>query len=316
MKRIFVLLSPIVPVLVATSCKEPTQIVVEARTNVAFKPGIVTAFTVGGPGQTEKAEPTTETGEPWNGSVIGTLVVVPGSADDATLAVKLVMGVTRGARECVAPDYRGCIVARRRLRYAPNELLRLPITLYAECQDVPCDELSTCSVLGKCVPIEPECRDATCTLPGEIAEDGGIVAAPIDAAKEDGETSTGGDASLDASTDANADADAGKALGFKCTGAPGNECSLPNRCCAPADTDQGSCITDKMACPTTHALVTCDGQEDCGGRFCCVSEGPGSVMSCSGTPCPATSNEVCESDGVCKGGGTCSGSAYGYRVCQ
>lgn len=56
--------------------------VVEAYTNVEWRSGIVTAFTVGKPNETERADPTTETTEPWSSSFVGSLVVVPGTADD------------------------------------------------------------------------------------------------------------------------------------------------------------------------------------------------------------------------------------------
>ena len=59
------------------SCQDATQLVIEARTNVAHRPGLVTAFTVGTPQGIENAESTTETNEPWGADgFIGSLVAV------------------------------------------------------------------------------------------------------------------------------------------------------------------------------------------------------------------------------------------------
>ena len=309
---------------IATSCKEPTQVVVEAHTNVEFKAGIVTSFTVGGPGQTEKAEPTTETAEPWNGSLIGTLVVVPGTADDATLAVKLVMGVTRGARDCVAPDYRGCIVARRRLRYVPNERLRLPITLYAACQDVPCDELSTCSVLGKCVPVEPECKDSTCALPGELAEDGGVVVQPADGSAD----ALAGDAALDAGADAKADAGDGAVDADAGPSTPGiidcrtMSCSTSGgqHCCYDVNSNGVTgCAAPNAGCNLgggAYIDISCYDDSDCtNGEVCCYYGVAETFQCMAASACAAMGKKICHvNPATCA---SCNAKIDGsYSFCQ
>ncbi len=50
-------------ILVAASCRDPTEIELDARTNVPWRSNIVTSFTVGSPGETESAFATTETSE-------------------------------------------------------------------------------------------------------------------------------------------------------------------------------------------------------------------------------------------------------------
>lgn len=83
MRRVVPLLALIALGAVVESCKEPTQILLEARSNVQYRPGIVTTFTVGSPGQTEHQFPTAVSDAPWDGSLIGTLVIIPGSSDEA-----------------------------------------------------------------------------------------------------------------------------------------------------------------------------------------------------------------------------------------
>jgi hypothetical protein len=305
-------LSIVATFVAMASCKEATQIVVEARTNVTYRAGIVTSFTVGSPGQTERAEATTETSEAWQGSTIGTLVVVPGSADDAALSVKLVMGVARNARECVAPDYRGCIVARRRLRYAPNEKLTLPITLYAQCQDVPCDELSTCSVLGQCVPIEPSCVDGSCELPGEANVDGGVsIDAAIDGAVESSVNDAGATDAESGATDASGgDASDGGGTPYKIDCGT-TTCMAPLTCCFDPVKMQGTCATT-ASCAGIYT-IHCDGNEDCpNNQHCCAgSNVTDCADSCGGYP------EVCHSGLACPGVQACSGLHGGYyRTCQ
>ena len=164
-----------------SSCQDATQIVVEARTNLVYRGGLVVAFTVGSPGETEHADPTTEWRDGWAADgVIGSLAVVPGSGKDGALGVKLVMGVDRDARSCTPPEYRGCIVARRLLHYTPHSRLRLPVTLYAQCKNVLCNEASTCNVLGQCVPAQVD--QGTCGgAEGCVAGSGG---SPDDSSSE------------------------------------------------------------------------------------------------------------------------------------
>lgn len=190
------LVSSTVAVLLGVSCREPTSISIEARTNVAWRAGLVVGFTAGGVGTTEGLEPTTETREPWGGDgFIGTLTVIPESGDDGFVALKVVMGVRRETRACTPPQYEGCIVARRRVRYVPHERLRLPISLYAQCIDVACDADTTCNALGLCVSATSTCDGALCTVAGETAGDSGAV--EVDASAADGSI-------LDATTDSGA----------------------------------------------------------------------------------------------------------------
>jgi hypothetical protein len=84
---------------------------------------------------------------------VGMLVVVPSGDDGAEIGLRVVTG-TKGKRsdECAPPDYKGCIVARRAIRFLPHTKLTVPVTMRASCKDVPCGgaAFSTC-VKGQCV---------------------------------------------------------------------------------------------------------------------------------------------------------------------
>ncbi len=80
LKRLLFFSASVAVVVAAASCREPSQVVIEARTNVVHQPGYVTTFTVGPHASLEDAPPTTETREPWGADgFIGSLVAVPGS---------------------------------------------------------------------------------------------------------------------------------------------------------------------------------------------------------------------------------------------
>ena len=325
MRRAFIALS-LGGLVVATSCKEPTQVIVEARTNVPHRAGLATTFTVGTPGAVEKAEPTTETREPWGADgFVGSLVVVPGTGDDAPLAVKIVMGIRVEARECKPPDYQGCIVARRRLRYVPNERLRLPIGLYARCEGVSCDESSTCNALGLCVSaaIDPSTcgTESGCRVPGDDASPP-VVDGDASAAIDSSADASPPDAS-DAAADGDAESDAGTTTtGYvECPGAPGNRCATANStfCCFDPGTGMGTCSTDNSGCyQSGKALIMCDDKSDCNAIDTCCHIGGGTpYLGCSNSGCINIYYEVCHVSGVCQGGKACVGLAFNhYSTCQ
>lgn len=334
------------------SCREPTQVSVEARTNVVYRPGLVVAFTVGSPGQTETSEPTTDTREAWSeDGFVGSLTVVPATGDTASLSVKLVLGIDRATEACAPPKYEGCIVARRRLRYSPHERLRLPVMLYAQCKDVPCDADTTCNALGQCVSAEVDCSaDNTCTLEGELGIDGGPPISELDAAPTDGAPSSDEDAAPtdgstpdedaspndagdpgDATTDPDAPIDGGSeddggpgddggtpgeggTPGFvMCPGTPGGRCdAVGSKCCYSTSMQSGTCVPIEEPCPAVSVPLLCDGHEDCGGSHCCAHSGGTSCLA----GCGLGPIEVCQWSGACLLGGTCSGKAYGLRTCQ
>jgi alpha-tubulin suppressor-like RCC1 family protein len=104
-----------------------------------------------------------------DGTRIGDIVVVP-SHRTGDVAIRVVADVD-GPDSCKKKDgYKGCIVARRILRFVDHTPLVVPISLDASCVDVACDSMSTC-VNGGCVPatVDP----STCARPGGCTPDGG-----------------------------------------------------------------------------------------------------------------------------------------------
>jgi hypothetical protein len=323
---------------VTDGCKEPTQVTIDARTDVPYRAGVAATFTVGAPGRIEGADPTTESRAPWGSDGrVGTLVVIPAGANDAELAVKLVLAIGRDPRECSAVDSRACIVARRRLRYVPSTPLRLPIVLYSRCEGVPCAADTTCNYLGQCVSAEVDAASCTsaegCLAPGDPpragAADGGVTddadATGRDAA-DDGATADGG---VDASS-GDAAADGGGTPGgtpgyVACTGAVSSDgkagsCKVPEQECCIEPGFSGQCVRATGApCPVvgmSQLLAGCDGREDCGGQTCCaVTNGESGFLRCAAS-CD-NGAEVCHSDGVCATG-ACTGVVPGsqYRTCR
>lgn len=300
--------------VLAGSCREPTQVTIVATTNVTYRPTIVTAFTVGS-GAVEVAEPSTESRAAWGpDGAVGTLVSVPRGDRDAALAVKVVMGIARDPRDCLAANYAGCIVARRRLRYVPHERLTLPVPLYARCEGVPCDADTTCNALGTCVSIDVDpsrCSPEGCGLPGDVdAGDGGSESgAPIDGAAgpdafaPDGAIEGGRDAGIGEDGDPTTILCDGKGGPILCP-RPGTACCAGTPSLAPACTASG--------CQGSQTFLLCDGPEDCllGQRCCYV----GSTAACSAA-C-GNYRELCHGNSQCAPGTACSGIFDAYRYCQ
>jgi hypothetical protein len=209
-----------------TSCREPTEITLQIRTNEPCRndkwPGV--AVYVGQPGQDlETVAPTLVTSQCDQDGYVGSLVVVPSGSKQSQLGVRVVAGVTRHPEECAAADYAGCIVARRTLRFTPHSSLELPIDLNADCVSVGCDATHTCE--------RGECVDASRT-PEPVAPD---VAPPSGPTVHCG----------------NNDA---------VCGTSGDVCCLS--VAADHETTHGDCRPAK-ACPVDGVVLRCDDDTDC-----------------------------------------------------
>lgn len=120
-------------------------------------------------------EPLVRSSEPWLADgEIGDLVITPETgARDGALSVRVALGLRgKPASACTDEgDGQNCIIARRKLAFVPHTRLRLPVVLYLACEGVKCDENTTCSNLGTCVPAaiaSDQCASAEgCSLPGE-----------------------------------------------------------------------------------------------------------------------------------------------------
>lgn len=139
-------------ILLATGCREPTQVQIELRTDALCDDVRETSITISGPGELEQALSDTSTDNcSIPGGRIGSLTVVPNDDDDAEFGVRVVTGLGKSASQCADDKYQGgCIVARRSLRFIPHKTLHLPIELDVVCRDIPCGATQTCSN-GHCV---------------------------------------------------------------------------------------------------------------------------------------------------------------------
>lgn len=138
----------------ALGCRTPTQVTLELSTDVPCSTVRTTTLTVGDFQALDEKDPTAVTDDCDDGEAlhrIGSLVVVPSDAKDAEFGVKVVLGIDTRADQCAAPDYEGCIVARRKMRFLPQTELLLPITLRGTCKDARCGADQTC-VFTQCVP--------------------------------------------------------------------------------------------------------------------------------------------------------------------
>jgi len=217
--------------LVAVSCQETTQVVILPRTNLRYeatrRPSV--AIYVGTPGAIDPRTPGAITDAPWGeDGLVGSLAALPTGDKDAPIEIRVVMGIAKDPTLCTDESPQGCIVSRRLLRYVKHTTLRLPITLYLNCQGVRCDADSTCNVAGQCVSarIDPNaCASAQgCVLEGDppggtgipqvsapTGDDGGSgtqeagapeTGSPIDASRDTGPDAPQNDASIDGASDA------------------------------------------------------------------------------------------------------------------
>jgi len=139
-------------------CLEPTEITLVLTTDVPCSAVNGAAVAVGPPGDETRDPAATTTS--CDGGMLGTLVVVPSGAIDDVVGVRVMLGVgATQAESCHAPDFAGCVVARRELGYIRHTPLTLPIELQRACLDDPCDPTSSC-VNGQCVDGGVTCDDA------------------------------------------------------------------------------------------------------------------------------------------------------------
>jgi hypothetical protein len=155
--------------LVAVGCTEPTAVILDVGTDLACSESgnlglwITTGNDIETVAPTPILEPNCVDGK------LGTAPVVPQRDKQATLTVKVAMSLSGPADVDCVPEknYRGCIVARRRIAFLPNTTLRVPITLYRDCRDVQCSVDETCERLGRCVRNLIDtgaCRGEECSL--------------------------------------------------------------------------------------------------------------------------------------------------------
>jgi outer membrane protein assembly factor BamB len=161
-----------------SSCRDATQATVSVRTNVPFRSGISMAFWSSSSGRFGASVPAqTTSAEAWGSDgKLGSLVVTPTSRTDESLSLKIVLGLGRDPSTCTDTDSARCIVSKRRLAFAPQVPLRVPIVLHLACEGVSCGEDLTCNYLGKCTSaiLDPNaCASSEgCALEGDATVNG------------------------------------------------------------------------------------------------------------------------------------------------
>jgi hypothetical protein len=134
-------------------CASPTALTVTVYSEVPCekKPvaGLSTGLRVGD--LRTRALATTSTQCAPDGKM-GSVVLYPVGESDSPVALQVVVRPDgEDPSTCIEQNnYRGCIVARRELRFAPNKNVELRVDLRLSCLDKPCDVNSTCS-RGVCV---------------------------------------------------------------------------------------------------------------------------------------------------------------------
>lgn len=158
-----------VPLLFA-GCREPTEITVTLRTDVACADVSETSLSVGSLTTLAGKPPvSTRKGCSDPSGRIGSLVIVPSGDNDDEVAIQVITtinGLPTSACDASKPSS-DCIVARRALRFVPHTPLDLPIELSASCLGKVCSPEQTC-LGGVCVAAKlPD--PAACTTPGGCA---------------------------------------------------------------------------------------------------------------------------------------------------
>jgi hypothetical protein len=309
------------------SCQDATQISLEVTTNVVWREGLVTTFTVGGDTQsTEGSAITTESITPWNerDRFVGSLTVVPRESDTSVVSVKVVMGFAGDgdAKKCVPPLYQGCIVARRRLVFTPHARLRLPIRMYSQCVDVPCDALSTCNELRQCVATDVTCMGGSCSDPGAAPDPSAVDAGPNDSSLPvDGAGADQDAASAPASNDSGQGNDGGGNGGLNAVECGSTTCPTPGFYCCffPPQPNSSTCMVASTEQQCVQQLggiaLRCDGPGDCFEpmNHCCTSA---NTSACAQT-CGIV-QELCNDTPMgCEGAKRCTGDFNGlYGACE
>lgn len=255
------LIASFVTVLAAApSCLGPTEIRVSIRTNapctdLARWKGV--AVYTGTPGvDVESKAPTLTTATCDSSGNIGSVVVTPAGANNATLGVRVVAGLDKDPEQCRTADYAGCIVTRRTVNFVPHTPLDVVIDLTTDCTGRGCDLNHTC--------VAGACTDTVSASP-PVSADGGVPPRP---------TVRCGSA-VDAP---------------RCpVGDPSNACCLAVDLAA--NTTVGTCIA-ASACPSSNLVLYCDDSSDCasvpgddgGAAVCCVPAAGGSACGLNGAP--------------------------------
>jgi hypothetical protein len=291
-------------------CAAPTQIVVEVYSDAC--PGgpsaagetiNQTGIAVGTAADIDNKSPAAFRDSCEHPPGVGTLTIYPSGSSDAEVAIKVIAGVGMvGPEQCRAPEYAGCILHRRVMRFVPNTTQRVTVRLSLACLNRVCAPGSTCD-------------NGVCKAETDILPDGGTRA---DAATTEAGLADGAVLPMDAGADACAQCNG------TCT-STGCAVDCKSKVCNPAD----DCS------PTLPCTITCDGTGHCNDIRCntnstCTVNCGNAKSSCNKVTCNAATCVVkCDGANSCAGDGgisldastsaslTCSGdNACGTASCN
>ena len=218
---------------------------------------------------------------------IGRIVLVPDGADDKEVVMRIVSGLDKPASTCREGD-EGCIVARRRARFVPNEIVRVSVVMSLTCQRVVCTAGETCDPLtGKCVAIP------SAGTPPPPVDAGAVDAAPVLDASA-GCNATGCVFECDSARQCRgATCQAGLPCVFNCNRADACEdidCGAASSCTINCKVDDACRGRQGMRCGTAGSCTV-----DCRSRRACNTK---IECSCNGTCTVECSAERCDSQNV------------------
>jgi hypothetical protein len=278
----------------AFGCRQPTELTVDVSTTAACADVVSTNLVVGALGDDlENKSASTSTHDCSASGELGSIVLYPSGADDGEVAFKVVTGIKQSADACVGPDYRGCIVARRSLRYQPHTAIVVHVEMDVACLNVPCGELETCKS-GSCVP-------ARCADPASCSDQPDATAP--DASTSDGE--------VDAPDDAGRDGDAAPPPDTGPDAIPCPPCGDNQECKAGVCTCKPSPCTavGQAVCTGPAVRATCAKDSD----HCIV---PSLESACTGVAVCAEGTCACPAGGCTLGSKRCSADGKAVLVCQ
>jgi hypothetical protein len=162
--------------ILLVGCLDPTEAFVEISTDAACIDVEDTGITAGLIGEIETKAYDTSTSLCKEGgeedSEIGSIVITPPDGEkEAPFAFKVVTSLGAPVMEsCVGPNYGpGCIVARRAMRFVPQNPFHVPVHMSEACAGVRCPETQTC--------VDGSCRSATLN-PADCEKPGGCELLP------------------------------------------------------------------------------------------------------------------------------------------
>lgn len=312
------------------SCREPTQIKLELRTDAECPEGdtrprlndvvILTAkqIELGTPGNPKPAPPVNAETELCSGSgeyrTIGSLVLLPDGSENPAVDVLVAAGVQRDATDdtansmtagqCAALAFEGssieglpCIIARRRLTFVDHNALLLPIDLDKACIGEDCGADLTC-YRGNCVSPDISCPpdQPGCTPPASCAQECEEICPSGNGACVEGECEC-------------APCDAAECAGKPCELGSVGVCGDDGSCGCVAACDPDACAAMGGTCQGPYCLSEDCSADNCSGScgtngagtWQCVDVGAGELdCACiTEAPCDETqcSTRMCTVDG-------------------